>query len=59
LPRIGRTIASVGGELGLSAAVLDWDSPQAIRIGFAVPVAGRELFGVRAVSGYLAFGLSY
>lgn len=59
VPRIGRTIASVGGELGLSAAVLDWDTPQAIRLGFAVPVAGRDLLGVRGVSPYLAFGLSF
>jgi hypothetical protein len=56
---LGRTIASVGAELGLSAAVLQWDSPQSIRVGVAVPVAGRELVGARRVSAYLAFGLSY
>ena len=58
-PLIGRTIASTGLELGISAAILEWDAPQALRIGFAVPVAGRELTGARAVSGYVAFGLSY
>ena len=58
-PFIGRTIASVGGELNLLAAILDWDSPQRIRLGFAVPVVGRDLIRVRAVSGYVAYGLSY
>ena len=58
-PVIGRTIASVGGELGLAAAVLDWDRPQNIRVGFAIPVAGTALVRVGAASAYLAFGLSY
>jgi hypothetical protein len=58
-PLIGRTIASAGVELGLAAAVLDWDTPQLFRIGVAVPVAGRENAGARRVSAYLAFGLSY
>ncbi|MDQ6634879.1 MAG: hypothetical protein M3Z10_09000 [Gemmatimonadota bacterium] len=56
---LNHTLASVGGELGLSAAVLEWDSPQSIRIGVAVPVAGRELVGAKAVSVYVAFGLSF
>ena len=58
-PRIGRTIASTGAELVLSAALLDWDSPQNLRIGFAVPVAGRELVGAKTVSAYVAYGLSF
>lgn len=58
-PIIGRTIASVGGELGLSLAILSWDGPEMIRAGFAVPVAGRALTGAKRVSGYVAFGLSY
>jgi hypothetical protein len=58
-PRIGRTIASAGAELGLAAAVLDWDTPQQFRIGVAVPIAGRELTAAKTVSAYLAFGLSY
>ena len=58
-PRIGRTIASAGVELGLSAAVLDWDRPQTIRLGIAVPIAGADLVGARAVSPYVAFGLSF
>jgi hypothetical protein len=56
---LDHTLASVGGELGLSAAVLEWDSPQSIRVGLAVPVAGRELVGAKTVSGYVAFGLSF
>jgi hypothetical protein len=58
-PRIGRTIASAGVELGLSAAVLDWDRPQTIRLGIAVPVAGAELVGAHSASPYVAFGLSF
>ena len=58
-PRIGRTIASAGVELGLSAALLDWDRPQTVRLGIAVPVAGAELVGARSASAYVAFGLSF
>ena len=58
-PLIGRTIASAGAELGLAAAVLDWDTPQQFRLGFAVPIAGRENTEAKRVSVYLAFGLSY
>ena len=57
-PFIGRTIASSGAELVLSAAILDWDSPQGIRVGFAVPTAGRTLVQ-SAVAAYLAYGLSF
>lgn len=57
--RIGRSIASVGAEVGLAAAVLDWDTPQLIRIGIAVPVAGRELVGAPRAGLYLALGFSY
>ena len=58
-PVIGRTIASAGVELGVSAALLSWEGPEMLRIGLAVPVAGRENVGARAVSAYVAFGLSY
>ena len=58
-PTIGRTIASAGVELSLIAAVLDWDAPQQFRIGLAFPYAGREVTEAKAVSAYLAFGLSY
>ncbi|HUQ45204.1 MAG TPA: hypothetical protein VM033_01055 [Gemmatimonadaceae bacterium] len=58
-PLIGRTIASAGAEAGISAAILEWDSPQPIRVGVAVPVIGRALTGARPASVYVAFGLSY
>ena len=58
-PLIGHTIASAGLELGLAAAVLDWDTPQQFRVGVALPIAGRELTRAKQVSAYLAFGLSY
>ena len=58
-PRIGRTIASVGAELGISAALLQWDAPQAIRVGVAAPVAGRDVTNARRASAYVAFGLSF
>ena len=58
-PFIGRTIASVGGEVGMSLGILTWDAPELLRLGVAVPVAGRELVGARAASVYVAFGLSY
>ena len=57
-PFIGRTLASSGAELVLSAAVLDWDSPQGIRVGFAVPTAGRDLVK-SSIAAYLAYGLSF
>jgi hypothetical protein len=57
-PFIGRTIASIGAELVLSAAVLDWDSPQGIRVGVAVPTAGKDLVK-NPIALYLAYGLSF
>ena len=58
-PRLGRTIASVGGELGVAAAVLDWDFPQQFRLGIALPVVGRALVGARPASVYVAYGQSF
>ncbi|MCY7380244.1 MAG: hypothetical protein LH467_13020 [Gemmatimonadaceae bacterium] len=58
-PRIGRTIASVGAELGISAALLQWDAPQAIRVGVAAPVVGRDVTNARRASAYVAFGLAF
>ncbi|MDQ2667909.1 MAG: hypothetical protein M3Z05_18120 [Gemmatimonadota bacterium] len=57
-PFIGRTIASIGAELVLSAAVLDWDTPQGIRLGVAIPTAGRDLVN-NPVQLYLTYGLSF
>ena len=58
-PRIGRAIASAGGELLLSAAILEWDAPQTLRFGLAVPVVGRDRIGADRVTPYLAFGFSF
>ena len=57
--RLNHAIASVGAEALLSAAILDYDSPQNIRAGVAVPVAGRSLVRVSTVSAYLTYGLSF
>ena len=35
-------IASAGGELNLTAAVLSWDEPYAFRLGYAVPLTGTS-----------------
>ena len=58
-PAIGRTIASTGAELVLSASFFDWDTPQAVRLGLAVPVVGKNIIGASAVTAYLAYGLSF
>jgi hypothetical protein len=58
-PRIGRPIASAGAEVLLSAAILEWDRPQTLRFGLAVPVLGRERAGAKQVTPYLAFGFSF
>ncbi len=56
---LGQTLASTGAELVLSAAIFDWDTPQKIRVGFAMPVAGRALVGAKQFSVYGAYGLSF
>ncbi|MEO5813687.1 MAG: hypothetical protein ABIT20_00215 [Gemmatimonadaceae bacterium] len=56
---LDQAIASTGAELVLSAAIFDWDAPQKLRAGFAVPVAGRALVGAKRVSVYAAYGLSF
>ena len=58
-PRIGRPIASAGAEVLLSAAILEWDAPQTLRFGIAVPVVGRERAGAKELTPYLAFGFSF
>ena len=58
-PRIGMPIASAGAELLLSAAILEWDAPQTLRFGLAVPIVGRDRVGANAVTPYLAFGFSF
>ncbi|HVD61315.1 MAG TPA: hypothetical protein VNC11_10630 [Gemmatimonadaceae bacterium] len=51
-------LASVGAELNLDAA-LYYDIPARIRLGFAVPVAGRDATRAKSASGYLTFGTSF
>lgn len=58
-PRIGRTLASVGAELGARLALFSWDVPLLYRLGVAVPVAGRPLTRARPASIYLAFGQAF
>ncbi len=57
--QLNHPLASIGGELNLSAAVLEWDVPTSFRLGVAVPVANRDLVGARRASAYVAFGLSF
>ena len=57
-PYIGRAIASAGGEITLLSAILDWDTPQSVRVGVAVPTLGTG-FVKHPVSVYLAYGLSF
>ena len=58
-PRRNHAIASVGAEALLSAAILDYDTPQNIRAGFAIPTVGRTLVSTNRVSAYLTYGLSF
>jgi hypothetical protein len=51
-------LASVGGEIDFDTA-LQYDVPARFRLGFAVPVAGREATGARRASVYLTIGSSF
>jgi hypothetical protein len=53
------TIASVGGELAASAAIFSWDAPVRWRLGFAVPVYGRELVSGEKPSAYFTVGVPF
>ncbi|MDQ8154824.1 MAG: hypothetical protein P3B98_09180, partial [Gemmatimonadota bacterium] len=52
-------LASVGGELSLDAAVLNYDTPYRLRFGYARPVQGREFSGSPNGSTYFSLGLSF
>ncbi|HEX3158992.1 MAG TPA: hypothetical protein VHQ45_10775 [Gemmatimonadaceae bacterium] len=54
-----RWLASVGAELSLDAAVLEWDSTYRFRVGVAAPVRGRELTGADAASVYVTVGRAF
>jgi hypothetical protein len=49
---------SAGGELDLDTA-LQYDFPARFRLGFAVPVSGREAVGAKPVSTYFTIGSSF
>ncbi len=55
-----KVIASVGAELNISAAILNWDIPYRFRLGVAVPVAGIALVPTtRKVSTYFSIGMPF
>jgi hypothetical protein len=51
-------LASVGGEINLDASI-PYDSPYRFRLGAAVPVAGRERYGVKGATAYLTVGAAF
>jgi WD40 repeat protein len=52
-----RWIASVGGEVNVSAAVLSWDVPYRFRLGLAHPVT--RAVDAPSLSAYFAIGLAF
>jgi hypothetical protein len=53
-------IASAGGELNLTAAVLSWDEPYAFRLGYAVPLTGNAYMREKVNPNvYFAVGTSF
>jgi hypothetical protein len=52
-----QSIASVGGELQVTTAILSWDDPYRLRLGVAVPV--KNTLGETSASVYFAAGVSF
>ena len=52
-------IASAGGELALTAAVLSWDVPYRWRLGYAVPITAPQGYALPAPRAYFAVGVSF
>ena len=52
-------LSSVGAELNVTAAVLQWDTPYRFRFGVALPSQGRALVGASAVTTYFSLGLAF
>jgi hypothetical protein len=52
-------LASAGAELSVNAGLLSWDTPTRLRVGIAVPVHNRELFGASKARAYFATGISF
>jgi hypothetical protein len=59
VPLEPEVIASAGGELNLTAAILTWDSPIRWRAGFAVPLVAPTGITKPNASAYLAVGVSF
>jgi hypothetical protein len=57
--RTPEAIASAGAELAATAAIFSWDSPVRWRLGFAVPVFGRELVSGEKPSAYFTVGVPF
>ena len=56
--RGGPWLASLGGEIDLDTAV-QYDFPTRFRLGFAVPVSGRDATGAKPVSVYFTVGSAF
>ncbi len=55
-----RTVmSSVGAELSMDAAVLNYDAPYRLRLGFAKPVQGRAYASAPNGSVYFSLGMSF
>jgi hypothetical protein len=52
-------LASVGGEIAISAGLLSWDSPTRIRLGIARPVHNGQQLGARRWTPYVTTGISF
>jgi hypothetical protein len=52
-------MSSVGGELSLDAAVLNYDTPYRLRFGYARPVQGSAFTASPNGSAYFSLGLSF
>ncbi|MBM3907096.1 MAG: hypothetical protein FJ363_03345 [Gemmatimonadetes bacterium] len=52
-------MTSVGGELTLDAAVLNYDAPYRLRFGYAKPVRGRVYAAAPDGGAYFSLGLSF
>jgi hypothetical protein len=59
VPEKPDVIASAGGELNLTAALLTWDYPFWWRAGYAVPLVAPEGIVMPKPKGYLTIGVSF
>ena len=52
-------MGSAGAELSLDAAVLNYDAPYRLRVGYAKPVQGSAYSGSPNGRAYFSLGLSF